>query len=167
MVRCLLLFSIACSTSLLQRVVGLARTGICIEIRGSEQLFGGHSAATRRCKQTTHRPVAVRCVFRGMGGAMGRGERWSPSAPKTPSRSEISASLFPPALFHPFRSLLLLAGDKGSKPWSFNGAVPPSLGVYVYLWQSIARAAPGSNIEHLFGVLDLKDPDDINSLFRQ
>jgi len=63
--------------------------------------------------------------------------------------------------------LVLSAGDRGSKPWSFNGAVPPSLGVYVYLWQSIARAPPGTDIEHLYGVLDLTDEGEINALFQQ
>jgi hypothetical protein len=51
------------------------------------------------------------------------------------------ASYYDPAwnLLRSRMKVLHFAGDSSSKPWSFSGAVSPSLGAYVYLWQSIAR----------------------------
>ena len=37
------------------------------------------------------------------------------------------------------KQVLHFAGDLQTKPWSFSGTLPPTLGVYLYLWQSIAR----------------------------
>mmetsp|Transcript_12300 Transcript_12300/g.28410 ORF Transcript_12300/g.28410 Transcript_12300/m.28410 type:complete len:318 (-) Transcript_12300:51-1004(-) len=62
--------------------------------------------------------------------------------------------------------VLHFAGDDLMKPWSFEGSLPPSLGVFLFLWQSIARTPAGGDIGQHFKVLNLTDPEEINALFK-
>ena len=77
--------------------------------------------------------------------------------------------------------VLHFAGDDLMKPWSFEGSLPPSLGVFLFLWQSIARRVSlwqvraedlvsrtpaGGDISLHFKVLNVTDPEEVNSLFR-
>jgi hypothetical protein len=58
------------------------------------------------------------------------------------------------------------AGDLQSKPWAYAGRLPPQLGPYLYLWQSISRAPPEADISELFSVLAVTDPEQVAALFR-
>ncbi|EKX41393.1 hypothetical protein GUITHDRAFT_112607 [Guillardia theta CCMP2712] len=77
--------------------------------------------------------------------------------------------------------VLHFAGDDLMKPWSFEGSLPPSLGVFLFLWQSIARRVSlwqvraenllsrtpaGGDIGLHFKVLNVTDPEEVNALFR-
>mmetsp|Transcript_1858 Transcript_1858/g.5613 ORF Transcript_1858/g.5613 Transcript_1858/m.5613 type:complete len:307 (-) Transcript_1858:23-943(-) len=62
--------------------------------------------------------------------------------------------------------VLHFAGDDLMKPWSFEGSLPPSLGVFLFLWQSIARTPAGGDIGLHFKVLNVTDPEEVNALFR-
>mmetsp|Transcript_43660 Transcript_43660/g.68371 ORF Transcript_43660/g.68371 Transcript_43660/m.68371 type:complete len:152 (+) Transcript_43660:536-991(+) len=67
----------------------------------------------------------------------------------------------------PEMKVLHFAGEFSRKPWAFSGTVNPSLGIYVYLWQSLARAKKGDDYSALFDVLKVTDADEINALFRK
>ena len=79
------------------------------------------------------------------------------------------ANYYEPAwnMLRPKMKVLHFAGDDSMKPWSFSGSLSPSLAAYLYLWQSIARAPPDSDIGGLFAVLNVTDAEQINALFQE
>lgn len=79
------------------------------------------------------------------------------------------ASYYEPAwtLLQQRMKTLHFAGPRSVKPWSFEGSLSHSLAVYLYLWQSIARAELGSDLAPLHDVLSITDAAEINALFQR